>query len=51
MSKVQDYRKRADAIAAQPDSKPTFLDSPMTGLVLVCGMIVIGVSVWFVGLK
>ncbi len=50
MTKADAYRKRTEAIT-RPDFKPTFFDSPLTSLVLVCGTLVIGVSVWFIGLS
>jgi hypothetical protein len=50
MSKADDYRKRLGA-STRPEFKPTLFDSPVTGLVLVCGMLVVGASVWFVGLR
>jgi hypothetical protein len=50
MTKADAYRKRTDAIT-RPDFKPTVFDSPLTGIVLVCGTLFIGVSVWFIGLS
>jgi hypothetical protein len=50
MSKDQKYKQSTAAIT-RPDFKPTFFDSPLTGLLLLCGTFIIGASVLFIRLS